>query len=137
MKSTTNLLNILKNSDSEMLKETIDEIDEMTFSMYFDYLCRIKDVNRGDLIRLTNLSRTYAYQIFNGTKKANRDKIIQIALALQLDLKETERLLKLAGHNALYSKIKRDAIIIYAIERKLSPLATNQLLEEYEFDYLE
>lgn len=137
MKSTTDLLNMIKNSHDQDLKETIDTIKEMTFSEYFDYLCRIKEISRSEIIKQTNLSRTYAYQIFDGSKKASRDKIIQIALALKGTLKETERLLKLSGHSPLYSKIRRDAVLIFAIEHHLSTISTNELLDDFQFECLE
>ncbi|MFQ6860533.1 MAG: hypothetical protein ACLROI_02460 [Beduini sp.] len=137
MKSTTDLLNIIKNSKDEALKQTIDTIKEMSFSEYFNYLCRIKEVSRSDIIKQTNLSRTYAYQIFDGSKKAGRDKIIQIALALKSSLKETERLLKLSGHSPLYSKIRRDAVLIFAIEHQLTAIAANELLDDFQFECLE
>ena len=88
---------------------------EMSFSEYFDDLCRIKEVSRSDIIKQTNLSHTYAYQIFDGSKKAGRGN----ALALKSSLKETERLCKLSGHSPLYSKIRRNAVLIFLIERQL------------------
>lgn len=86
---------------------------------------------------MTNLHRTYAYQIFNGQKKPSRSKIIQIALALQLDIRETNNLLSLSDNGYLYPKVRYDAIILYALEHKKSIIDTNLILDMYELPILE
>ena len=86
---------------------------------------------------MTNLHRTYAYQIFNGQKKPSRSKIIQIALALQLDIRETNNLLSLSDNGYLYPKVRYDAIILYALEHKKTIIDTNLILDMYELPILE
>ena len=86
---------------------------------------------------MTNLHRTYAYQIFNGQKKPSRSKIIQIALALQLDIRETNNLLSLSDNGYLYPKVRYDAIILYALEHKKSIIDTNLILDMYKLPILE
>ena len=45
-------------------------------------------------------------------------------MLLQLDLEQTQRLLKIAQRNVLYPRVKTDAVAIFALEKKLN-------LEEY------
>lgn len=40
-----------------------------------------------------------------------------LAFALECDLRQTQRLLRLAGVSGLWPKVRRDAIIIWCIER--------------------
>ena len=73
---------------------------------------------------------TYAQQIFNSTRKAGRNKIITLSVAMNIDLDEANRALLLNGDNILYSKNKRDAMLIYCINTNTSVLKTNYLLHE-------
>lgn len=70
-------------------------------------------------------------------KKPSRSKIIQIALALQLDIRETNNLLSLSDNGYLYPKVRYDAIILYALEHKKSIIDTNLILDMYELPILE
>ena len=63
---------------------------------------------------------TFGYQIFKGTRKASRNKVLQLAFAMRLNLRETDRLLQAAGVNELYCKDRRDAIIIFAVQKGYS-----------------
>lgn len=38
---------------------------------------------------MTTIQRNYGYQIFDGSKVPNKDKVIQLSLALGLDLRMT------------------------------------------------
>lgn len=43
---------------------------------------------------------------------------------------ETSQLLRLAGHGSLYPKVRRDAAIIFAIEKKYTMQQANELLAQ-------
>ena len=58
----------------------------------------------------SNIQKNYGYQIFDGSKTPSRDKVIALALAMQLTLDEANRLLHLSNNGILYPKIKRDSI---------------------------
>ena len=66
----------------------------------------------------------------NGSKRPGRDKILALCIAAGLDLKETKRALESAGEAPLYSRNKRDAIILYAINNRLDIIGLNDLLEK-------
>lgn len=73
----------------------------------------------------------YVYQVFRGIKNPGRDVIICIALAMGLDLAETERLLRIARMPRLDARNRRDSILIFAVNRKLTVLDTNDILYEF------
>lgn len=137
MISTTQLLDIIKSDENLTLEQLLLQIPEIDFVTYLETLLLKKDVSKSELIKMTNLHRTYAYQIFNGQKKPSRSKIIQIALALQLDIRETNNLLSLSDNGYLYPKVRYDAIILYALEHKKSIIDTNLILDMYELPILE
>ena len=46
--------------------------------------------------------------------------MLQLAFAMHLGLRETDRLLQAAGANELYCKNRRDAIIIFAVQKGMN-----------------
>ena len=119
-KLTEELLNELLFSDSLdtfLIKDIPDVKEDLPERLR--YLLTKKRLKKSDVVRRSGLNATFAYQIFSGDRKASRNKILQLALAMGLDLKETQGLLKLSGANELYCKDRRDAIIIYCITKQM------------------
>lgn len=135
--TTIELLDILKQNTNLCIEDLLKKIPNLTFVDYLDTLCEHKQISKSDIIKKTTLDRTYAYQIFNGSKIPSSDKVIQIALALSLNLHDTNNLLTLSKNKCLYPKLKRDALLILCINRGYTVLKTNELLDEYHFEILE
>ena len=135
--TTTKLNEILINIDKqEDLNDYLNKENVLCnydcFADYFLSLDKIKDMNKADLIRLSGIERTYGYQILNKTKdNPSKDKIIRLSLAGKLTLNETIKALEAGKEKVLYSRNKRDAIIIYAINNGLDVIDTNDLLDNY------
>lgn len=99
------------------------------------YLCELlekKGLKRSDVVVRTGLDKAYVYQIFAGEKKPSRDKLITIAFGMRLNEKETQRMLHLSGHRELWPKDERDALLLFAIQRKMSLEDVHAELERYE-----
>lgn len=126
----------------ELLKELLDapSIDsyveghdflERSLSEYLQQLLEEKHLERVRVVRMADLNETYGYQIFTGARQPTRNKVLQIAFAMALTLKETNRALAAAGASALNCKDRRDAIIIFCIDRSCSLQKVNE--ELYRF----
>ena len=102
-----------------------------TLSEYLQQLLAEKGLERSRVVRMANLNDTFGYQIFQGTRHPSRDKVLQIAFAMALTLRETNRALKASGANELYCKDRRDAIIIFCLDRGCSLQKVNE--ELYRF----
>ena len=72
----------------------------------------------------------YIYQVFRGIKNPSRDVVLCIALALQLACPDTGQLLRIARMPALDARNRRDSVILFALNRKLSVPETNDILYE-------
>ena len=81
-----------------------------------------------DMIRLLGVQRSYYYHLLSGVKKPSRNMILRIGFCLRADLKQTQRLLRLANASALYARVRRDALLIYAIQNKYTVIQANELL---------
>lgn len=135
MISTTQLITLLnQNTPLENILEIIPDLD---FVSYLEACLEKKGLKKSEVIAQTNMQKNYAYQICNGTKKGSKDKIIQLALAMHLDLHDTNNLLSLSNNSLLYAKVKKDAILIYALQHHYNLFKTNELLIAQGFDALD
>lgn len=130
-KSTTELLNELKNFDSFKEYEKINKnsMINKTLSQYLCDLLEEKHLKKSDVIRKGELNESYAYQMFSGVKSTpSKDKLICLSIGMDLSVDETNSLLKLAGLSSLYPRIKRDSIIIINMNNKKSVVEINEEL---------
>ena len=139
-KKTTNELHQLlsKIKDGQELEHYIkDELppqDSMTFHIYFNDYLNQNHLKKADVIQTSGINRTYAYQILKGEKNPSRDKILALTLASGMDLDKINHCLKLAGMSELYEKVRKDAIIIFALHKKLNLSEINELLFDLDED---
>ena len=98
---------------------------------YLEELLEQKGLKRSQVVHMANLNETFGYQIFTGQRNPSRNKVLQIAFAMALSLRETNRTLEAAGVSSLYSKDRRDAIIIFCLDRGCSLQKVNE--ELYRF----
>ena len=101
------------------------------FYKMLKHFCDQRKILPAHAIEQSQIERTYGYQLFNGTRRPSRDKVIQLAIGIGLSVEETQQLLRSAGKSQLYPRIKRDAIILYGIQRGLSILAIQESLTKY------
>lgn len=108
-----------------------NHIECRSLSSYLQHLLDEKGLERSTVVRKAGLNDTFGYQIFMGQRGASRNKILQLTFAMGLSLKEADRLLQAAGVNELYCKDRRDAIIIFCLDRGYSLQKTDE--ELYRF----
>ena len=130
MKNTEDLLKELSQADNinDFLKDNEDSFADVTLSEYLTGLLEEKGLTKSEVIKASELSDIYAYQIFSGVKKPTRDKVLCIAFGMGLSVAETQQLLNSCGLPFLYAKHKRDSIILFAIGKNLSVIEANELL---------
>ncbi len=95
-----------------------------------------KGLRKSQVIRDSELSEVYSYQIFSGLRVPERKKLLCLAVGMRLNLEEVQTLLKCAGYSPLYVKIPFDSIIIYGICKNLSVVDINALLFDYDMETL-
>ena len=93
--------------------------------------CEKRNMLPAQAIERSQIERTYGHQLFNGTRRPSRDKVLQLALGLGLSVDETQRLLRAAGKSPLYPRLKRDAVILFGIQKKLPILTVQENLTKY------
>lgn len=97
---------------------------------FLNNLLKEKNLSKRDVIHSLNFDQKHAYHIFSGSKKPSRSKLLAISRAMNLNLQETQHLLRYAKFGNLYPHDPFDSIIIYSIEHNLTVTETNLLLEQ-------
>ena len=140
IKQTDELLKELGNTSdiNQYLSTNCDELIEQNVTKYLNELLEKKEnLTKSKIIKSTSLSESYIYDIFRGEKcNPSRNKLLQIAFAMSLDLETTQKLLKIAKVGILYPRIKRDSIIIFALNKNLDFFECENLLEQAEVEGL-
>ncbi len=107
-----------------------------SLSQMLNDLIKEKGLKKSEVIRKSELSEVYSYQIFSGLRVPERKKLLCLAVGMGLNLDEVQTLLKCAGYSPLYVKISFDSIVIYGICKQLSIVEINELLFEYDLETL-
>lgn len=129
-RSTGELLRIIEGAAD--IKETMGQIDgelsERSFSQRLLDLMDKRGVDTAWLVKHSLMSRAFVYQLCSGKRGPGRDIVLHLALLLRAGIPETQRMLCSAGRGALYPRVRRDAVILYALKEGMSFLDTDEIL---------
>ena len=128
MKSTQELEHQIRNSTTAQALAGADYAMP-SLPIYLSSLLHRHRLAVQDVAVRCNLDRSYAYQLFNGTRRPSRGFLLRLALLLKLGEDEAQRLLKIAGRQPLYARSRRDAAVLYALTHRLTAEKTDELLE--------
>ncbi len=137
MKDTTKLLEELKQCSDfkKFYNENTEYINNTSLADYLNDIIKRKGLKKSEIIKKAEISEVYAYQIFSGTRKnPERNKLLCLAFGMELNLDETQELLKTSGYSQLYVKKPFDSVIIYAICNRFTVMETNNLLYDYNME---
>lgn len=128
--TTENLWKMVEESKDicENWSEMSSHMNSLSFHEQLFQLAKQRGTNAAQVGKKALLSRSFSYQIFSGERIPKRDIILRIAIALSLDIPETQRLLCLASRGDLYPKIKRDSIIIFCLKNNYDIYKTDEIL---------
>lgn len=135
-KTTEDLLKTLLRTDEYSQFQELKDNGVVSLAEHLDALLDQKETSKAEVIYRARLDTVYGYQIFNGTRKPSRDKLLQLAFGFPLTYKETLTLLRIAGVGSLYVRHRRDSIIIFALNKGFSLEQLNELLEQEDEAYL-
>ena len=106
--------------DSVSSEEQLQEyLDRYTNKEGYGYLAE-HDIVHAQVIADCNLDKDYATQITNGTKRnPGRDKALALCIAAGMKKDEINRAMKLLKVSPLYSRNKRDSVLLNKGIRKV------------------
>lgn len=131
MTSTEELEHQIRTSETPaVLSEKSYEVPDIV--LYINNLLHERGLTVRDVILGCNLSRSYAYQLFNGNRIPTRGLLLKLAFLLKLPEAETQRLLKITGRPPLYARNRRDAAILYGLNHGMTAEETENLLRSLD-----
>lgn len=128
IKAATDIEDYLKHNRKNMVTCSLPQFLNLQLTQ--------KGIKKAAVVHGSLLNRAYVYQIFSGEKTPSRDKLIALAFGLKLSAEETQTMLKISENGELYAKNPRDAIILFALCRRMSIFKVNELLFDHDFPVL-
>lgn len=121
----------LKNLDiQEYIDQNENSFIEVSLKEFWSELLERSGKSKSNIINAADISYIYFYEIIQGKKVPKKDKIIRLILAMELELDDVQNALRYCNQSPLYPRIKRDSLLIYAIENHYSIYQTQALLLE-------
>ena len=129
---TNELLSELLNAPDPVKFADAHKLATRNLADYLQQLLAEKGLVQSKVINAAGVQYTYGYELFTGKKKnPDRNILLQILFAMGCTLQEANRALQAAGKNGLYCKNRRDAIIIFCLDRSYTLQETDQALFDY------
>ncbi|WP_375179903.1 helix-turn-helix domain-containing protein [Enterococcus rotai] len=129
-KDTDALLHSLKKAENfqTALSETRDHTIDQTLKGYLNTWLLNKKITKSTVLKKAGITEATGYQYFDGKRNPSREKVVALAIGLDLLLEETNELMKKTGYAQLYPKHPWDAIVIYGITHHLTITEIDDLL---------
>ncbi len=131
-KSTEDLLEELQNENCKIDEYLNGNGESFVYDKIKDFwetAIEKSGYSKSNIINKSDFSYCYFYDVINGRKIPGRDKIIRLILTMHLSVDECQEALRISGRSALYPRIKRDAIILFAISNGYSIYQLAELLQ--------
>lgn len=130
VRDTDELTNMLEHSRNltGTLRHLQKEMNAPTFTQQLAELMARQGMNAAQLSEAALLSKSFTYQLCSGERQPSRDIVLRLALVMNLSLDEAQSLLRTAQRGALYPRVIRDAILIFALKNHLGIQATHEQL---------
>lgn len=111
--------------------------DRRPFMAYMDEKIKARGLTKQAVLLAADLPEKYGYRLLEEERhNRKRDVYLRICYAAGLSLKESQQALRLAGHEKLYARIPRDAVLIVGFNECMNVDAVNELLKQYDFEPL-
>lgn len=137
MNKTTDELQAQLNEITDLNKYLQDNQQELKVPNAPEYLLQLaesKGISRAELIRNSQLERSFGYHLLDGTKNLTRDKALALAFGAKLTPEETQNFLKYAQLPRLYARNPRDNVLLFCLNTGKSLMDTNLTLSELKLE---
>lgn len=126
--STNNLDRFLTENDASFRDVPLQEALQRIFDE--------KGMSKAQLAKQSGISEVYLHQLFSGRRFPSRSRLLCLCFGLGATVDEAQSLLQQARHAPLYSRDRRDAIIIFALSHHMTLFEVNDKLFTENLDTL-
>lgn len=118
------------NDLNSFLSENENNFETVNVQNALNEIFKNKNISKAELAARAHVSEVYLHQIFSGRRTPTRDKVLCLCIGLAATLDETQGILKKSGYAQLYTKVRREAIIMHGIINGDSVSHINDKLKE-------
>ena len=126
--STNNLDRFLTENDASFRDVPLQEAIQRIFDE--------NGMSKAQLAKQSGISEVYLHQLFSGRRFPSRSRLLCLCFGLGATVDEAQSLLQQARHAPLYSRDRRDAIIIFALSHHMTLFEVNDKLFTENLDTL-
>lgn len=126
--STNNLDRFLTENDASFRDVPLQEAIQCIFDE--------KGMSKAQLAKQSGISEVYLHQLFSGRRFPSRSRLLCLCFGLGATVDEAQSLLQQARHAPLYSRDRRDTIIIFALSHHMTLFEVNDKLFTENLDTL-
>ena len=126
--STNNLDRFLTENDASFRDVPLQEAIQRIFDE--------KGMSKAQLAKQSGISEVYLHQLFSGRRFPSRSRLLCLCFGLGATVDEAQSLLQQARHAPLYSRDRRDAIIIFALSHHMTLFEANDKMFTQNLDTL-
>lgn len=126
--STNNLDRFLTENDASFRDVPLQEAIQRIFDE--------KGMSKAQLAKQSGISEVYLHQLFSGRRFPSRSRLLCLCFGLGATVDEAQSLLQQARHAPLYSRDRRDAIIIFALSHHMTLFEVSDKLFTENLDTL-
>ena len=126
--STNNLDRFLTENDASFRDVPLQEAIQRIFDE--------KGMSKAQLAKQSGISEVYLHQLFSGRRFPSRSRLLCLCFGLGATVDEAQSLLQQARHAPLYSRDRRDSIIIFALSHHMTLFEVNDKLFTENLDTL-
>ena len=126
--STNNLDRFLTENDASFRDVPLQEAIQRIFDE--------KGMSKAQLAKQSGISEVYLHHLFSGRRFPSRNRLLCLCFGLGATVDEAQSLLQQARHAPLYSRDRRDAIIIFALSHHMTLFEANDKLFTENMDTL-
>ena len=126
---TGNDLNrVLSDNDASFQQHDLQETLQALFER--------RSISKTMLAKQSGISEVYLHQVFSGRRTPSRNRLLCLCFGLEATVDETQELLRHARFAPLYSRDRRDAIVIFGLSHNMTLGEINDKLYAEDADTL-
>ena len=126
--STNNLDRFLTENDASFRDVPLQEAIQPIFDE--------KGMSKAQLAKQSGISEVYLHQLFSGCRFPSRNRLLCVCFGLGASVEDAQGLLRQARHAPLYTRDRRDAIILYGLSHSMTLFQINDKLFTEKLDTL-
>ena len=137
-KSTDQLQQVLMSSNNldRFLSENNENFRDTPLQLTLQRLYTTTGLSKAALAKQSGISEVYLHQLFSGCRFPSRNRLLCVCFGLGASVEDAQGLLRQARHAPLYTRDRRDAIILYGLSHSMTLFQINDKLFTEKLDTL-